>query len=1103
MKRSILPTAFFTAFFCFKTVSAQVPAPVDFAQDVLPILQQYCIDCHGSETAESKLRLDTLENALMGGDSGEPTVVPGKSDESHLIARVTDLNEHHRMPPDSDPLPNEAIDLLKAWVNDRSLWESAIAARDSRKVEHWSFMPVTRPAIPASNSVQPIDALVDAKLADAKLVRSNPAPRRELIRRLFLVMHGLPPTPEEVNAFIDNQSSNAWETLVEQVLSSPRYGERWATHWLDLVRFGETTGFETNRERPNAWHYRDWVIDAFNGDKPYDQFIVEQLVGDALGADAATGFLVAGSNDIVKGADAQLGLMQRQDELADIINTTGTAFLGLTTGCARCHNHKFDPISQSDYYAMQAVFAGVNHGDRALPIEPTKATRLVEIDKQIADLRQQLTRYIRPPQRAGTLIDDQEMLLSNTGGIEHIVPPQGIGKNPPGNSRGFKDDPGSEHHNANVSRGAYTWWNNAANEIVAVYRPYQSGKYRIWLSWGCGWNSHSTDANYVLDHDGDLKTNEDRISIARVNQQKFADGTGDVPGQSLWSGFYSSGIHNLTTSSAILVIGGETGTAVTTDALLLESIPDGQSDAINKTIPSIRPAVKPNENVEWFEPRPAKFIRFTIRSSSQAEPCIDELEIFSGEQNVALANLGAKATSSGDFIHPLHKLAHINDGVYGNANSWISSQVDAGWVQIELASEQPIDRIVWARDREGRFADRLPVSYFIESSIDATNWGPLASSDDRMSVDSAPHSTIVYDFDSFSGEESVKGRANLADLNNLLQLREELSRPTMIYAGTFTQPGPIHRLYRGEPGSPREQVAPNAIASLTDLKLASDSPEQERRLAIARWIASRDNPLTARVMANRIWQFHFGVGIVDTPSDLGGNGTPPSHPELLDWLASELMDSGWSIKHLQRTILLSATWQQAGQPNSAGLAVDADSRFLWRFPPRRLEAEGIRDCMLAVTGKLDLREKGPGFSTFEVEMENVRHYFPKTVFGAEDFRRMIYMTKVRQERDAVFGVFDCPDYSQVVPKRSRSTTPLQALNLLNSNFVMQQADLFIERLNHDAPSPHERVRLAYELCFSRPPNAEEVKEAIAFIDEIGWQQFARAMLNSNEFVFIP
>jgi hypothetical protein len=330
-----------------------------------------------------------------------------------------------------------------------------------------------------------------------------------------------------------------------------------------------------------------------------------------------------------------------------------------------------------------------------------------------------------------------------------------------------------------------------------------------------------------------------------------------------------------------------------------------------------------------------------------------------------------------------------------------------------------------------------------------------------------------------------------------------LLNSTKVYSGTFVQPGPTQRLYRGDPTAPREVVQPGAIASLVALSLNQDAPEQDRRVTLANWIVSPDNPLTARVMVNRLWQFHFGTGIVDTPSDFGANGTLPTHPELLDWLAAEFIESGWSIKKMHRLILTSQTWRQDSRPREEAMAIDASSRLLWRFPIRRLEAEGIRDCILAASGKLDLRVGGAGFSAFEVELENVRHYFPKKDYGPDDWRRMVYMTKVRMEKDSIFGVFDCPDGSQVTPRRSRSTTPLQALNLLNSRFVMQQAELFIERVHKERKSVEDQVAYAYELSFGRKPQSDESKEAQEFIDQNGWLQFARALFNANEFVFIP
>ncbi len=920
------------------SVAAARGGEVDYQRDVVPLLHQYCIDCHGPDVAEANLRLDSVLGSLRGGDSGEAAVVPGASDQSYLIAKVLHAEPSERMPPDSPPLDDDEIAALRAWIDDAPAWSAAQAELAEQKVDHWAFEPLSR-GLPPPGELHPVDAFVSSKLSEAGLQRSPPADRRKLIRRLYLVMHGLPPTPEQVEAFVNDRAENAWETLVGRVLQSERYGQRWATHWLDLVRYGETTGFETNRERPHAWRYRDWVIDAFNSDKPYDQFIIQQLAGDAVGADVGTGFLVAGPHDLVKGENPELQQMQRQDELADMINTTGTAFLGLSLGCARCHNHKFDPVSQTDYYALQAVFAGVEHGDRALAPQADTWAEIAQLDEEIASLQQQLAPF--------------------AGG---------------------------------------------ANETV--------------------------------------------VTTGTANQAAGAEPL------------------------------------------------------------RVRPAVNPQLNTEIFPPIDVRYVRFCIDAAHQGQPCIDEWEIYCGEENVALASAGAIASSSGDFVHPLHQLQHINDGRHGNEHSWIALQTLDAWVQIELPAVRTIDAIRWGRDRNGQYHDRVASQYRIEGSLDGETWSLLASSADRLPYNPQQPARFedtfaVYDFDAFPPGQAAAGRELLERLIKLTQQREAAIQPALVYAGTFTQPGPTHRLYRGEPSAPREAVAPAAIEALTDWKLAINAPEQERRLTLARWIAAADNPLTARVMANRVWQYHFGTGIVATPSDFGMNGAAPSHPELLDWLAAELIDSGWSLKHLQRLILTSQTWQQDSRPHAEGLAKDAAARLLWRFPPRRLEAEGLRDSMLAVTGKLDTRLGGPGFSGFEVAIENVRHYFPKTSFGPEDWRRMIYMNRVRQEREAVFGVFDCPDYNQVVPQRTRSTTPLQALNLFNSSFVWQQAGFLAERLAAEADSPAGKVTRAYELVFNRPPQLDEIDAALAFIDATDWHQFARVLLNTNEFVLIP
>ncbi len=886
----------------------------DFEKDVLPILNEHCIECHGPDVQESKLRLDTMLFAMRGGSSGEPIVVPGDSGRSHLIERLTSRDPKLRMPPDGEPLADNALNQLRAWIDNESRWKQARDQLEKKTTEHWSFQPLKRPSIPDSKEAIAIDAFIDRKLQDAGLSMSDRAEKRRLIRRLYLVMHGLPPSSEQVDRFISDEKPDSWLRLVDEVLESPRYGERWASHWLDLVRFGETNGFETNRERTTAYPYRDWVINSFNADKPYDQFVRQQIAGDAFGEPIGTGFLVAGPNDIVKGQDPLLGLMQRQDELADIVNTTGTAFLGLTTGCARCHNHKFDPISQTDYYAMQAVFAGVEHGEQTLPLSPEAKEKAEAMEVQIQQLRASLAKYTR-------------------------------------------------------------------------------------------------------------------------NQ--------------------------------------------------------GTREPVNAV-----------ENTERIRPVEAKWVRFMIDATNASEPCIDELQIFSGEQNVALRSVGSIATSSGNLDHPLHKLEQVNDGLFGNQKSWIASTIARSWVQIEFPIAQRIDRIVWGRDHTGRFVDRVATEYKIEASLNGTEWQTVASSADRLPFTKGKIENS-YDFKGLPEEEANDAKLALTRIQSLSKEREQLLSANKVYSGTFFQPPATHRMYRGDPTAPKEQVAPDAIRILGSLDLAADAPEKQRRIAIANWIASPANPLTARVLVNRLWQFHFGVGIVDTPSDFGANGTLPSHPQLLDWLASEFIDQGWSMKNMHRLILTSKTWQQDSRPRVEAMQVDAGSRFLWRFPPRRLEAEGIRDCILTATGKLDLSLGGPGFSAFEIAMENVRHYFPKQEYGPADWRRMIYMTKVRQEKDSTFGVFDCPDGSQVTPKRSRSTTPLQALNLLNSRFVMQQAELLVDRLAKECDGTERKIACAFELCFGRDANEQELALAETFVAEYGWVHFARAMLNANEFVFIP
>jgi hypothetical protein len=841
---------------------------------------------------------------------------------------------------------------------------------------HWSFQPVVRPTVPSvGRSGNPVDRFIQARLAEQKLRPSPEADRHTLIRRLSFDLTGLPPSPEEVTAFERDTRADAYEQLVERLLNSPRFGERWARHWLDAVRYAETHGFEMNNPRPNAWPYRDYVIRAFNEDKPYDQFVREQIAGDVLGADEATGFLVAGAWDQVKSPDEVLTKNQRADELHDIVSVTGSAFLGLTVGCARCHDHKFDPVPMRDYYALKAVFAGVQHGDRARRA-PDEAAR----EQELAARRRRL--------------------------------------------------------------------------------------------------------------------------------------------------------------AAI-------------DAALVEFEPLAQVGAVDTN--RLRAPVHPRLNVERFAPVSAKRLRFTINATSGGEPCLDELEVFTAgltPTNVALAGFGTKATASGTYPNSeIHRLEHVIDGRYGNGRSWISHEAGKGWVELEFPDVVTLQRVVWARDREEKYGDRLATDYRIEVAAADGAWRTVASSADRRPFQSGQRWQPDYSTNRLSASRRAELERQLSARRDREERIRELTQRPMVYAGEFKMPEPTQRLHRGDPMAPREEVMPGTLtkialrpAGVTELPGASDFPlrtshfgpgsptsapseEQQRRLTLANWITDPANPLTARVIVNRLWQHHFGEGLVSTPSDFGVNGARPTHPELLDWLAAELMSHGWSLKRIHRLIVTSATYRQASESGKSEAesrkaeptdrpslrtsdfalpaSVDAGNRLLWRYPSRRLEAEAIRDTMLAVAGRLDLRMGGPGWSPFVPNENYVRVYAPKDKFEPGDFRRMIYATVVRQRPDGVFGAFDCPDGGQVAPRRSRSTTPLQALNLLNSGFVMQVAEMFGERLRRESGDDvAAQVERGFQLAFQRAPAREELAAGADFARERGLAAFCRALLNANEFVFV-
>ena len=916
----------------FLLTGSSAGAAVDFARDVKPIFQKHCYDCHGEQKQKNSLRLDIKAHAFKGGEDHGPTIVPGKSVESVLIKFVSGEDAENLMPPKGERLSTSEVDILRAWIDQGAIWPDDGVVLDDPLKTHWAYQAVKRPVVPEvrgqkSEARNPIDAFISAKLAEKGLAMSPSADARTLCRRLYFDIIGLPPSPDELadfeRSFVQNPETSI-QHLVIRLLASPRYGERWARHWLDVVRFAESDGFEKNQVRPNAWPYRDYVIKALNDNKPFDQFVREQLAGDALGADEATGFLVGGSVDTVRSPDPVLTAQQRADELNDMVSATGSAFLGLTVNCARCHNHKFDPVSQADYTALCATFAGVQYGERALkpadyPQRIAKAEllkgRLTDVDKQLAQFEPvahagntivihpedaEHTEKLRPPGAKRTLYED-------------------------GAARGEKAYAGTAKALPTLGDGYWVWLRESAKGDVFAWRPKSEGRFRVWVSWGSGYKSHDEDARYVLDADGDAKTTRDQREIGQADQRKFADGTGAMQNRKLWSGFKDLGVHEFTATSALLLrVGGEEGYP-TADVLVLQE--DDGADSRKATVPHVRLPVKRDANIERFAPVEAKFVRFVIEETTQLQPCIDELEVLTcaGERrNVALASLGTKATASGTLPgYAIHQLAHINDGLYGNEHSWISNENGHGWVQLELPQPQHIDRVVWSRDRDNvpRYNDRLPTRYRIETSMDAITWRTVATSRDRLDAAAKLNVGSIARADGLPVHEA---RQFTSWQGKRAKLEKEITAATampMAYAGKFTAPLDVHRLQRGDVTQPREIIAAGMPASI-EPKVAprAGSTDQQRRLALANWIVDQRNPLTSRVIVNRLWHHHFGTGIVDTPSDFGVNGGRPTHPELLDWLACELIESGWNLKHIQRLILTSASYRQSSAANPKAMA---------------------------------------------------------------------------------------------------------------------------------------------------------------------------------------
>ncbi len=1092
----LLLTPFCFVHFCFAQGATKERSLAKNWEGVSKTFAQHCYPCHQSEKKRGGLALDTPEGFFAGGDSGPA--------QAEIVKRLKLAEgEEGAMPPKGQRIAPAEIESLS----------KGLSTLEPVKGDgpFWSLVVPRRPAIPAKVGVDhPVDAFLLQKLSEKGLSYSPPADKRTQIRRVKFHLVGLPPTPEEVAQYDNEKSPDAFAKLVERYLASKEHGERWARHWLDVVRFAESNGFETNTSRGSAWVYRDWVIRSINSDLPYDQFVISQLAGDQIGQPEGTGFLVGGPWDEVKSPDETLTRQQRADELHDMVATTASAFLGLTGGCARCHSHKFDPVSHEDYHRIKAIFEGVRHGERELPPSESRNRELVALKTRLTGLEAKLANF-RPVAKPGRTTWIYPSKVATTT-FEPLVQPMGIEPYAAGSGPGERFCEGELGKFPTLGQG-YAYWSKVRDKYLAAYRPGVAGEFVLGFSWGAGWNTHTRGARLLLDLDGDLKTKGDRTELGLINQKRLADGGPQVPQKPLWSGLKTFGKIRLEQRSAIFVQAGPDDDYATADLMILQKVDSNRSES-SSDILSLRSPAQTGENQEILAPILADRIRITIDGTNGSEPCLDEVEAFGpGEPGVNLLHKdrGVKVSASGSYPpHPSHNLEFINDGIYGNNKSWIGNTPGGVWVEFRLPKPLLIEQIRWSRDRTipPQFADRVMTNYRIEVGVADGPMVLVADSTDRAKQGTTDGPALRF-YPGKTEGDVVEGLVGAYQ-----KTRSELSsmgRMGRGYIGTFSQPGPTRLLFRGDPMQPRQEIGPGAFEKIgTPLKLPPEAPEAQRRMSLARWIVSQENPLTARVIVNRLWQFHFGTGIVATPSDFGKNGARPTHPELLDWLASELVDPKhllpgevarpWSLKHIQRLIVTSRAYSQSSNITKEGLAADAQARLLWRYPAHRLEAEAIRDSILFVSGNLRDEGGGPGFDLFEPNTNYVKVYRSKSKFGPAEWRRMVYQAKPRMQLDDVFGVFDCPDAGQIAPKRTLSTTPLQSLGMLNSGFLNDQARMFSERVTREAPTPVDRVRRAFVLAYQRAPDEAELMAGLEVWNEVGPEALCRALLASNEFL---
>lgn len=1048
----------------------------------------------------------------------------------------------------------------------------------------WSWEPLKITEIPDGKEDNPIDRFIVSKLKEQELLMSEKADRRVLIRRLYFDLWGMPSTPKEVNDFIKDPDPDAYKKLVDKLLLSPRYGERWARHWLDVVHYGETHGYDKDKPRPNAWPYRDYVIRAFNEDKPYSRFIKEQIAGDLLWPDTAdgivaTGFIATGPWDFIGHAEVPEskidGKVARHLDRDDMVTTTMNTFTSLTVQCAQCHDHKRDPVTMKHYYSLQSVFAALDRADRPYDVRPDIASKRQKFREKKKALEESVTENKKKidASRSPEIISLQKQIKS----IENKQ------KAANGDRNGSRSSRYGYHSQVAPVQGTTKWVqidlgsHQKISSVILVgadeYGFPDFGfphRFRLEVSEEPQFKepliiANNTDSDFprpgskpVLFSGAGSHARYVRLTATKLwsrrkkDQPKTNDWIFAMGEMSVITDEGLAEVKEVTALDSIEasqrwgksnLVDGIYGTHSLESLIATEkSKSNGYHSSFAKEVNTRKwvqielPKIQSIDKIVIYPARPTDFQdtpgfgfpeRFKILLSDRedmtgADTIIDETgsDYANPGEDPVVFEIDSKR---GRYLRLEATKLNYPKGSGGPMLALSEIRIFSGAEEVsrntKVTSLDTINSGLWNQRNlvDGYTSRRLIVDDVTEGLLRLAKLKPDESEKNLKELRESLKDLQKSSIDPKLIEEKERLAKSLSSINSEFN---GLPKSKMVYAGTVHsgsgtfkgrghvggKPRDIFVLHRGEVTDPKESVSPGTVPGIVaeiphQFNLPEEHKEGDRRVALAEWISHKENTLTWRSIVNRVWHYHFGRGIVDTPNDFGRIGSKPTHPELLNWLAIWFRDNNGSVKDLHRLILNSETYKQVSDHHRENALIDISNKYLWRQNRRRLDAESLRDTVLFVSGKMNFKMGGPSFKDFVIEKPQHSPHYQYHKYNPDDpltHRRSVYRFIVRSQPQPFMDTFDCADPSQLVDKRGETTTALQALALLNNHFMVKMSQRFAENIS-ESPDP---VRIAFEAALSRIPSEDELVLLRSYSERHGLAATCRIIFNLNEFSFI-